>query len=130
MPGTVIVPRRSPTTRTCPNFTADVARPRARSPWRSTSRSRRGGTRPLAAAVVYQCHAYPPFMTDRCVLLLYRLVDGTGRPPLERAFVLIEDERIVAVGPAGRGDEGLSGAIRRHTYPGCTVVPGLVDSHV
>jgi imidazolonepropionase-like amidohydrolase len=58
-----------------------------------------------------------------------RLIDGTGHAPVERAFVAIEGERIVAVGPVGERDRGLPRATRLD-YPGCTLLPGLVDSHV
>jgi imidazolonepropionase-like amidohydrolase len=58
-----------------------------------------------------------------------RLIDGTGRAPVERAFVAIEGERIVAAGPVGERDRGLPHATRLD-YPGCTLLPGLVDSHV
>jgi imidazolonepropionase-like amidohydrolase len=58
-----------------------------------------------------------------------RLIDGTGRPPVERAFVAIEGERIVAAGPVGERDRRLPHATRLD-YPGCTLLPGLVDSHV
>jgi len=40
---------------------------------------------------------------DRLLLLVDRVADGTGRPPLHRAFVAIEGERI-----AGR-TRGISG---------------------
>jgi imidazolonepropionase-like amidohydrolase len=69
-------------------------------------------------------------MTDRLLLLPDRVVDGTGRPPLKRAFVVIEGERIVALGPAEDGGRHLPRASRRLEYPGCTITPGLVDSHV
>jgi imidazolonepropionase-like amidohydrolase len=69
-------------------------------------------------------------VSDRLLLLVDRVADGTGRPPLERAFVAIEGERIVALGPVGDHEEGRPGATRRLAYPGCTLVPGLVDSHV
>jgi imidazolonepropionase-like amidohydrolase len=68
--------------------------------------------------------------TNIVLLVVDRLVDGTGRSPLARAFVAVQGERIVAVGPAGPGDEGLPGASRRLSYPGCTLLPGFVDSHV
>src|SRR5262245_46207111 len=67
---------------------------------------------------------------DRLLLLADHVADGTGRPPLGRAFIAIEGERIVAVGPAGERDEGLPPAARRLVYRGCTILPGLVDSHV
>ena len=58
-----------------------------------------------------------------------RLFDGTGAPPIERAAVLVEDGRVRAVGRAaefGRPE----GDTRRLSYDGCTVLPGLIDSHV
>jgi imidazolonepropionase-like amidohydrolase len=58
-----------------------------------------------------------------------RLLDGTGRSPLHRAFVAIEGERIVSLG-AVRDGEALPEASWRLEFPGCTLVPGLVDSHV
>jgi imidazolonepropionase-like amidohydrolase len=66
----------------------------------------------------------------RLVLVADRLVDGTGRPALEAAFVAIEGERIAAVG-SGSGAEGrLPESVKRLDFPGCTILPGLVDSHV
>ena len=69
-------------------------------------------------------------MTDRLLVVADRLVDGTGRPALQRGFVVIQGERIVAVGSVGEDERDLPAAGRRLDYPGCTVVPGLVDSHV
>jgi imidazolonepropionase-like amidohydrolase len=58
-----------------------------------------------------------------------RLVDGTGRPALERGGVVIQADRIAAVGePDDLGrrypDAG------RLDFRGMTVLPGFVDSHV
>ena len=56
------------------------------------------------------------------------LIDGTGRPPLANAVVVVEGTRITAVGTKGRV-----------TYPanatviplnGRTILPGLIDGHV
>jgi imidazolonepropionase-like amidohydrolase len=57
-----------------------------------------------------------------------RLVDGTGGPPLENAALVIEGERITAVGPAAsvpipEGAEVVS-------TEGMTVLPGLIDLDV
>src|SRR6476469_1963960 len=54
-----------------------------------------------------------------------RLLDGLGGPPLRDAVILIQDERITAVGaglaiPAGAEIVDLSGR---------TVLPGLIDCH-
>jgi len=54
-----------------------------------------------------------------------RLFDASGRPPIERAVLLVEDGRIVAVGagvsvPAGAERVDLAGRF---------VIPGLVNAH-
>ena len=54
-----------------------------------------------------------------------RLFDGSGRPPIEKAVLLVEDGRIVAVGagvsvPAGAERVDLTGRF---------VIPGLVNAH-
>jgi cytosine/adenosine deaminase-related metal-dependent hydrolase len=66
-------------------------------------------------------------VTRVLVLEHARLIDGTGRPPIEDARVVIEGERITAVGtattlpvPAGAERVNLSGR---------TILPGLVDAH-
>ncbi len=51
-----------------------------------------------------------------------QVFDGTGAP-LAGADVVVEDGRIVAVGPGLDGDEGVDCA-------GMTVLPGLIDCHV
>ncbi len=58
-----------------------------------------------------------------------RLVDGTGGSPIEGGVaVLIEDGRIVAVGPDGSVPSPEGG--RRRDFPGATILPGLIDQHV
>lgn len=66
----------------------------------------------------------------RVVLVADRVVDGTGRPALEDAAVVIDGEQIVAVGPAAKITERVPATVPRLTYPGCTILPGLIDSHV
>lgn len=55
------------------------------------------------------------------------LIDGTGRPSVENAWVLIEDERITAVRrteiAAGQSVERIDGA-------GKYLIPGLMDMHI
>jgi imidazolonepropionase-like amidohydrolase len=67
---------------------------------------------------------------DRLLLLADRLVDGTGRPALGRSFVTIEGERIAAVGPAAEAGRWAPAPTPRLEFPACTILPGLVDSHV
>ena len=54
-----------------------------------------------------------------------RLIDGTGAPPVEAPVLAIEGEKIAAVHTrnAPPGVETLS-------FPGCTISPGLIDTHV
>ena len=57
-----------------------------------------------------------------------RVFDGRGGPPERDGALLIQDGRILEVGP--------SAAIRppdstpAHDYPDCTLLPGLIDTHV
>jgi len=57
------------------------------------------------------------------------LIDGTGRPPLANACVVMEGGRITAVGPLGR--VRVPAGARLITAPkGATLLPGLIDMHV
>lgn len=68
-------------------------------------------------------------MTEtRTVLRADRLIDGSGRQPSENGLLVWEDERIAAVGPGG-GDEPGPG-VAELRFPGCTILPGLIDAHV
>jgi imidazolonepropionase-like amidohydrolase len=55
-----------------------------------------------------------------------RVIDGTGRAPLEDATVLIEGNRILAVEPANSTLPAAAKAIDLH---GDTVMPGLINAH-
>jgi imidazolonepropionase-like amidohydrolase len=57
-----------------------------------------------------------------------RLFDGTGTAALIRPVLRIEGERVASVGQDGGPPEG-PGA-RCHDFPGCTILPGLIDTHV
>src|SRR5262245_62140686 len=56
------------------------------------------------------------------------VIDGTGGPPIPDAVVIVEGDRIVAVGPRARVSVP-PGALRREVA-GLTILPGLIDSHV
>jgi imidazolonepropionase-like amidohydrolase len=65
---------------------------------------------------------------ERLAIVGATLIDGTGRAPLADAIVVVEGERIVAVGPRAtiavpKGATILDGR-------GRFVVPGLIDAHV
>jgi imidazolonepropionase-like amidohydrolase len=53
------------------------------------------------------------------------LIDGTGSPPLNRSVVLIQDDRIVAIGR--EGEVHIPSDAARISTVGYTVLPGLID---
>ena len=55
-----------------------------------------------------------------------RVIDGTGRAPLERASVRVADGRIVEAGDGGFDGAGVEGAV---DLGGRTLMPGLIDAH-
>ena len=59
-----------------------------------------------------------------------RLIDGTGAPPLERAAILLDGDRIAAIGTeeAVHAPEGADA--QEFDYGEKTIMPGLVDCHV
>lgn len=56
-----------------------------------------------------------------------RVIDGTGRPPIEGGAIRIENGRIAAV--ARRADLGTPEGAAIIERPGETLLPGLVDAH-
>jgi imidazolonepropionase-like amidohydrolase len=81
-----------------------------------------------AALVLFLAFSLGPHAASRVLVLEHvRLVDGTGRSPVEDARIVIEGDRISAAGaaatvPAPAGAE-------RIDLAGRTVLPGLVDAH-
>lgn len=61
-------------------------------------------------------------------LLADRLIDGTGRDPVENAVVVWEGERIVAAG--GRSQVSIPQGAVQVEGDDLTVLPGLMDMHV
>lgn len=55
-----------------------------------------------------------------------RLIDGTGRPPIDNAVVIVRDGRIVAAGPRA-SMKALPNSLMDAS--GTTIVPGLWDMH-
>ncbi len=67
-------------------------------------------------------------LKPRLLLRGDRVIDGTGAPPREGAAVGIEGGRMVGIGLLE--DFGSPADWQVHELPGCTLLPGLVDSHV
>jgi len=57
---------------------------------------------------------------------MWRLIDGTGNPPVENATILIEGLKIKAVGK----DIETPSEVGVIDATGMTVMPGLIDSQV
>ena len=55
------------------------------------------------------------------------VIDGTGAQPQPNSAVLLEGDRIAAVGPDAGTDTPEATVIEA---TGCTVMPGLIDAHV
>jgi len=78
--------------------------------------------------------ATPADMHDRSparftLLVAARLLDGGGGAPLTNAAVLIEADRIVALGPQSAVEAPAGASVRRVDYGDATILPGLVDAH-
>jgi imidazolonepropionase-like amidohydrolase len=56
-----------------------------------------------------------------------RLIDGTGAEPVKNATLIVEDGRIVGI---HSGDAGAVAGAEVLDFPGCTILPGLIDTHV
>jgi imidazolonepropionase-like amidohydrolase len=56
------------------------------------------------------------------------LIDGTGRPPVSDAAVLVEGERITAAGPSA--EVAVPEGATVVEAAGRTIIPGLIDMHV
>jgi imidazolonepropionase-like amidohydrolase len=67
----------------------------------------------------------PPMAPPAFALVGARLIDGTGRPPIDNAVIIVRDGRIVAVGP--RASMALPNNVMDAS--GTTIVPGLWDMH-
>ena len=79
--------------------------------------------RPWLAILLFAASVVNAQMT---ALTHVRVIDGTGRTPLEDATVVIEGNRILAVEPA---NSTLPAAAKVLDLHGDTVMPGLINAH-
>lgn len=69
-----------------------------------------------------------PTVADTAFALVgAKLIDGTGRPPIDNAIVIVRDRRIIAAGP--RASTPVPAGTRVVNAAGMTMVPGLWDMH-
>ena len=58
-----------------------------------------------------------------------RLIDCGGGPPIDRGAVLIQGDKIVAVGTDQKVVAPEGAVVETFEYPGKTLMPGMVDAH-
>jgi imidazolonepropionase-like amidohydrolase len=56
-----------------------------------------------------------------------RLIDGSDRPPIDNATIVVQNGRITAVGPAAQVT--VPAGAERISLAGKTVIPGLINAH-
>jgi imidazolonepropionase-like amidohydrolase len=64
------------------------------------------------------------------VLKAALLIDGTGAPPVERSALVVEGAKIVGVFRGEPPDSLVPADAETLDFPGCTIMPGLIDAHV
>jgi imidazolonepropionase-like amidohydrolase len=74
--------------------------------------------------------AAPAQKPERVLYSGATLIDGTGAPARKDVSILVEGERIVAVGAPGTLPTGEAEGVRTVDLAGRYVIPGLIDSHV
>ena len=83
---------------------------------------------PLVEAQEAEQSAQPVSITAQALVLTnVWLIDGTGAPVIDKAWVRIEGDRITAV---GTGTPAPIAGARVMDLEGRTVLPGLIDTHV
>src|ERR1700728_40501 len=64
------------------------------------------------------------------VVIADRLFDGTGKPLAGKSYVAVENSRILETGPIAALAARIPDDVSREEFPGCTIIPGLIDTHV
>ncbi|WP_218160433.1 amidohydrolase family protein [Amycolatopsis marina] len=59
-----------------------------------------------------------------------QVLAGPAGTRITDGAVLVDGAEIVAVGPRAELETRVSGTTKRRDFPGCTVLPGLIDCHV
>ncbi len=67
-------------------------------------------------------------MTSLVLYIADALVDGTGAPPQRPGVILVDGERVAAVGEQARTAAPAGACVVE--LAGCTLLPGLIDAHL
>lgn len=86
--------------------------------------------KPYMRALVCLLVAALPAAAQQRTLVLEggTVIDGTGKPPIADAVVVVEGNRIKAVGARGRVQYPAGADVVR--LSGRTILPGFIDGHV
>jgi imidazolonepropionase-like amidohydrolase/ketosteroid isomerase-like protein len=80
------------------------------------------------ALVLLGCDDRLPVPIGALIIRNGTVVDGTGAPPVEDGVVVVEGDRILAVGP--RDSFSLNGEHEVLDAGGGTILPGLINAHI
>src|SRR6185369_196488 len=86
-----------------------------------------GAALALATLVSPPTEAQTPAAGAAVALTNARIIDGTGRAPIERGTLVISNGRITAVGPAA--STTIPAGAQRIDASGKTIVPGFINDH-
>jgi imidazolonepropionase-like amidohydrolase len=81
----------------------------------------------LLAILIFCPHAGAQTKAQPVVLKGARLIDGTGKPPIENSVLVIEGKQIVAAGKAGAVSIPKDAEV--HDVTGKTIMPALINLH-
>ena len=78
-----------------------------------------------------QTSAATPKPEDALITILTgaRLIDGTGRPPVENSVLTLRGERIISIERGGDGNPIIPAGARLIDLHGQTIIPGLISAH-
>jgi imidazolonepropionase-like amidohydrolase len=72
-------------------------------------------------------NGYSPDLTRVKAFVGARVIDGTDRPPIDNATIVVRDGRIASVGPSGRVT--VPADAQRVALAGKMIIPGLINAH-
>ena len=81
----------------------------------------------LASVGVQPAQVPPPDARRTKAFTGARVIDGTDRPPIDNATIIVSEGKVQSVAPAARAQ--VPGNAERISLDGKTVIPGLVNAH-
>src|SRR5262245_10888427 len=80
----------------------------------------------VATLALPPSEAHAPATAATVAFTTARIIDGTGRAPIERGTLVVSGGRITAVGPASTT---IPAGAQRIDASGKTIVPGFINDH-